>query len=819
MTGRVIAGRYNLVETIGRGAMGVVWRARDSLLDRDVAIKEVVLNAAIGDEERENAYRRTMREARTAARLSHRGVVTVYDVAEEDGRPWIIMELVPSRSLDQVLTSDGPLPPRRACLIGRQLLAALAAAHAAGVLHRDVKPSNVLIADDPDGERAVLTDFGIAQFAGDPRLTQTGMVMGSPGFTAPERIRGGIATPASDLWSLGATLYAAVQGRGPYEERGGAITTMSAIINEDAPRASSAGPLGPLIAALLRRNPVARPSAASAARMFAGVLPLLPEVPPPARPAPTLASAMLPAPAPAPSSAGATSQDAVPDHGEKSDGAAPETAQEDASPVSTAEDTAPAADEQPVSGQADGDQADGDQKASDQADADDMAASGNDNTDEDTGAENDSADDDTSVGTSVGQLAGAEPADAEPADAKSAGDESADAEPSGTGAAGDETAGDEAASADGIVADEAPRAAEAAPDGSAAEDRGPASADKAAAPGEAQPAGEPGPAGKAEAADKAEAASGADAPGEPEPVRRTAAASEAVSPQATPMGNAGMQAPPLAPSWNWRETDGAGDAAWSVRDNWGDPPTKPEPSFGPAPLPLPLPRSRPRRGRRVALAVAAVVLAAAIGTAVALLTRHTPAARGSTGGSTSGNTTAVSSLPESVQAINNPAAAPPPDWTTEKVPPSVHGTAGGFSIGVPSGWIEKQKGLSTFLDASDGLRYMEIDLTTHDRANMLDEAKYVEHNAVAQGHLPGYHRISLRQVPIRDTAGAYWAFTWVTVSGVTMRVDDLLFELNTSSGPQSYAVYLTSSAAEFGNSGGLPPLFDQMLRTFTPITG
>src|SRR5215472_9776937 len=152
MTGRVVAGRYRLIEPIGRGAMGVVWRATDQLLDRDVAVKEVRLNPALGDVERDNAYKRTMREARTAARLSHRGVVTVFDVAEEDGRPWIIMELVQSRSLDQVLSSDGPLPTRRACRVGQQLLAALAAAHAAGVLHRDVKPSNVLIADDPDGE-------------------------------------------------------------------------------------------------------------------------------------------------------------------------------------------------------------------------------------------------------------------------------------------------------------------------------------------------------------------------------------------------------------------------------------------------------------------------------------------------------------------------------------------------------------------------------------------------------------------------------------------------------------------------------------------
>jgi serine/threonine protein kinase len=273
-TGRVIAGRYRLQAPIGRGAMGVVWRARDQLLDRDVAVKEVKIAETLTDVERAHAYQRTLREAKTAARLNHPAVVTVYDVAEDEGRPWIVMQLVDAQSLDQVLAATGPLSPRRAAEVGRQLLSALSVAHAAGVMHRDVKPSNVLLGQD---DRAVLTDFGIATFQGDPKLTQTGMVMGSPGFTAPERIRGEDASPASDLWSLGATLYAAVEGHGPYEKRGGAITTMSAIINEDAPAAPTAGALGPVIAALLRREPEDRPDAAGAVRMITDVLPLLPE--------------------------------------------------------------------------------------------------------------------------------------------------------------------------------------------------------------------------------------------------------------------------------------------------------------------------------------------------------------------------------------------------------------------------------------------------------------------------------------------------------------------------------------------------------------
>jgi eukaryotic-like serine/threonine-protein kinase len=270
--GRVIAGRYRLQAPIGRGAMGVVWRARDQLLDRDVAVKEVHIADTLTDDERAHAYQRTLREAKTAARLNHPAVVTVYDVAEDEGRPWIVMQLISAQSLDQVLASSGPLSPRRAAEVGRQLLSALSVAHAAGVMHRDVKPSNVLLGHD---DRAVLTDFGIATFQGDPKLTQTGMVMGSPGFTAPERIRGEDASPASDLWSLGATLFAAVEGHGPFEKRGGALTTMSAIINEDAPEATAAGALGPVIAALLRREPGDRPDAGNAARMITSVLPLL----------------------------------------------------------------------------------------------------------------------------------------------------------------------------------------------------------------------------------------------------------------------------------------------------------------------------------------------------------------------------------------------------------------------------------------------------------------------------------------------------------------------------------------------------------------
>jgi tRNA A-37 threonylcarbamoyl transferase component Bud32 len=209
-SGRVVGGRYRLQDPIGRGAMGTVWRGRDELLDRDVAVKEVKVPPTLSPADRSALYQRTLREAKTAARLNHPGVVTVFDVVEEDGRPWIVMELVQARSLERVLADDGPLPVPDAAGIGRQLVSALATAHAAGVLHRDVKPSNVLLA--PDG-RAVLTDFGIATFEGDERLTQAGMVMGIPEFTPPERIRGEPATPSFRLVVTGC--HALRRGAGP----------------------------------------------------------------------------------------------------------------------------------------------------------------------------------------------------------------------------------------------------------------------------------------------------------------------------------------------------------------------------------------------------------------------------------------------------------------------------------------------------------------------------------------------------------------------------------------------------------------------------
>jgi serine/threonine protein kinase len=223
--------------------MGTVWRAHDEVLHRDVAVKEVLFPPGLGAAGKEVLYERTFREARASARLSDPGVVTVHDVVQEGGRPWIVMEFIRARSLQEIIDKDGPLPPDAVAGIGHQTLMALRHAHAAGVLHRDVKPSNVLVTAEG---RAVLTDFGIAQAEGDTRLTQAGLVMGSPCYIPPERVRGERAVPASDLWALGATLYAAVEG-GPPFERADAAEALAAALSEPVPPARDAGPLWPVL--------------------------------------------------------------------------------------------------------------------------------------------------------------------------------------------------------------------------------------------------------------------------------------------------------------------------------------------------------------------------------------------------------------------------------------------------------------------------------------------------------------------------------------------------------------------------------------------
>jgi serine/threonine protein kinase len=257
---RTVAGRYRLVDRLGSGGMGTVWRAYDTVLDREVAVKEVTFPPGVSDEERDVLRERTRREARAAARLDHPSAVTVFDVAEEDGTPYLVMELVEARTLAEVVRSDGPLSPRRTAEVGLAVLGALEAAHDQGIVHRDVKPGNVLLR--PDG-RVVLTDFGIATFTGDSSITSTGLLLGSPSYIAPERARGEVPGPPSDLWSLGATLFTAVEGRPPFD-KGQPLPTLTEVVTGAHAPFAAAGPLEPVLDGLLEKDPGRRYDATAA---------------------------------------------------------------------------------------------------------------------------------------------------------------------------------------------------------------------------------------------------------------------------------------------------------------------------------------------------------------------------------------------------------------------------------------------------------------------------------------------------------------------------------------------------------------------------
>ncbi|MBU8858864.1 MULTISPECIES: serine/threonine-protein kinase [unclassified Micromonospora] len=261
---QLVADRYRLLTPLGQGGMGRVWKARDEVLHRDVAIKELVPPPGLTPEERREMRERSLREARAIARLNNVNVVRIFDVLRTDGDPWIVMEYVASKSLQDTIAEDGPVSAAKAVEIGLGVLNALKAAHKAGIMHRDVKPGNVLLGEDG---RVVLTDFGLATIPGDPNVTRTGMVLGSPAYISPERARDGTAGPEADLWSLGATLYAAVEGKSPYA-RPSAIATLAALATEPMPPPRNAGPLKPVLQGLLRKDPDERITAEVAERML-----------------------------------------------------------------------------------------------------------------------------------------------------------------------------------------------------------------------------------------------------------------------------------------------------------------------------------------------------------------------------------------------------------------------------------------------------------------------------------------------------------------------------------------------------------------------
>ncbi|MCT2592318.1 serine/threonine protein kinase [Streptomyces sp. N2-109] len=259
--GRLVGGRYRLEGVLGRGGMGTVWRGRDETLGRTVAVKELRFPSSVDEDEKQRLITRTLREAKAIARIRSGSAITVFDVVDEDDRPWIVMELIEGRSLADQIRQDGPLDPKRVAEVGLSVLDVLRAAHHEGILHRDVKPSNVLLEDETG--RVILTDFGIAKVEGDPSITSTGMLVGAPSYISPERARGKPPGPPADLWSLGGLLYAAVEGRPPYD-KGSAISTLTAVMTEPLPPLERAGALSEVIFGLLEKDPDKRLDVAGA---------------------------------------------------------------------------------------------------------------------------------------------------------------------------------------------------------------------------------------------------------------------------------------------------------------------------------------------------------------------------------------------------------------------------------------------------------------------------------------------------------------------------------------------------------------------------
>jgi eukaryotic-like serine/threonine-protein kinase len=826
--GRVVAGRYELLDRIGQGAMGTVWRAQDLVLTREVAIKEVRLPGLMPDEDRKVLRERTMREARVSAKLNHPGVVTVYDVIEAGGTPWIVMELVAARSLEQVLAQDGPLPSRQVASIGVMLLGALASAHAAGIVHRDVKPGNVLITGDG---RAVLTDFGIATLDGDPGLTQAGMVMGTPGFCAPERIRGEPASPASDLWSLGATLYAAVEGRGPFEGHGSPMAVLASIVHSDPPQVRAPGQLGTVIGSLMGKDPAQRPDAACAIRLLAEVAAGNSETVLATRPHPggtrpaTLVSAVdstdpaggvgtdppaspgygfLPSP-PAHAPAGTaqfpagTGPDFGPPGAEPSEAGIPATAAAAAPAASVAAPAASVATQTAPGGAA--------APAPGRAAA--MAPGG---------------------AAGIGPGGAAAPAAAAPA-------------PAGQAAPLPSRAAAPGPFLDGLGAVPFPASMEAVPfpDGvgdvkfpvtagpavppwaGASWPGSPAAGGPPGAPGQAgSPAGHPpglparagspagsgsppgvpggagpghpvalaqaGPAVAGPEVARPAAGPAAAGPAVPSPVARPAAAGPAVP---RPVARPAAAGPAVAgPGLAGRGPAGPGAAATPMGGPAPAHPGQPPPWAAAQPgqpgarsprgtVPQPPPRSAGSRVLIFSLAGAAIVI---VGLVAGVLFARA-AGHGQPAGSGSGGPSpAASALPAGYHWYTQPTAA---------------GTAAGFAMAAPDGWQHSRQGPATELRNPVTGGTITASFTPFTVSGPVREARALELAAVSRGTYPGYRRIAITPWLLRGQLAGAWRFSYRQPGTGLVEGLDVVSDLSTAAGPQPYELLVTAPVASW----------------------
>ncbi|ADB34627.1 serine/threonine protein kinase [Kribbella flavida DSM 17836] len=813
--GSLLAKRYRLLGSLGRGGMGIVWQARDEVLGREVAVKEVLLPPELPAEGQAVLRQRTLREARSAARLSHPNVVTVYDVVEEDGRPWIVMELVRSRTLADAIREDGALPWRDVAGIGVQVLAALQAAHAAGVLHRDVKPSNVLLAEDG---RVVLTDFGIASLEGDTSLTLSGTLVGSPAFIAPERVQAHGAGPESDLWSLGATLYTAVEGRPPHD-RGAALPTLTAAVTEPPDPAPSAGPLWPAIDGLLRKKPAERIDAREASRLLHQALntrnqPAAPT--PPVNPTPDSGqrTRVLPVPpnitrGPDPATPTATPT-APPAAAGAAVGSAAAGASASSAPVDAS--TAPATDTAaagPATGAGD---AGRDASTPPEIEAASRPADAAAPTPETAAAP--AAAESPAAGTAPTPTGGAVP-HAAPAGAPPSGPPESDASRStGDGAVPPAAAAAAAAGAGaGAGMPSAPTEAAAPPDDFGS----PSSPANASAGTSARATAAGAEAGVAPAS--ADARPTADSPFAPTDAGATPVRTGGAAPPA-PAGARVAGESPFAPAAGAAASPPAVGTSGAAAGSGGGTPAAPTQAAG--------------GKRRLGLVLVACLVV--VGAVVGWVFRptddpgsNTPEAGGSS--SPAPQSTGVSSPAPSATATGTPSASttskpattPPPATTSRPsttpstaptTPPTTvpttggvpagyrrHTDATGFSLAVPAGWTARRNGQQVSFREPGGSRLLLIDQTDQPKADPV--ADWQQQERARRDGYAGYRRIRIDAVDYFDKA-ADWEFTYAAGSG---RQHVLIRGVVTSPN-QAYGIYWSTPDSQWGES-------QAMLRTFT----